>query len=42
MDFTELRHLAEQIETECGKAIIGKGEQIRLVCLLYTSDAADE
>lgn len=31
MDFTELRHLAEQIETECGKAIIGKGEQIRLV-----------
>lgn len=27
MDFTELRHLAEQIETECGKAIIGKGEQ---------------
>ena len=28
MDFTELRHLAEQIETECGKAIIGKGEQI--------------
>ena len=24
MDFTELRHLAEQIETECGKAIIGK------------------
>lgn len=31
MDFTELRHLAEQIEAECGKAIIGKGEQIRLV-----------
>ena len=31
MDFTELRLLAEQIETECGKAIIGKGEQIRLV-----------
>ena len=31
MDFTELRHLAEQIETECGRAIIGKGEQIRLV-----------
>lgn len=30
MDFTELRHLAEQIEAECGKAIIGKGEQIRL------------
>ncbi len=33
MDFTELRHLAEQIETECGKAIIGKGEQIRLARL---------
>lgn len=31
MDFTELRHLAEQIEAECGKAIIGKGEQSRLV-----------
>ena len=31
MDFTELRRLAEQIEAECGKAIIGKGEQIRLV-----------
>ena len=32
MDFTELRHLAEQIETECGKAIIGKGEQPAGTC----------
>lgn len=31
MDYTELRSLAEDIEAECGKVIIGKQEQIRLV-----------
>ena len=31
MDYTELRRLAEDIEAECGKVIIGKREQIRLV-----------
>ena len=30
MDYTELRSLAEDIEAECGKVIIGKREQIRL------------
>ena len=31
MDYTGLRQLAERIEAECGKVIIGKQEQIRLV-----------
>ena len=31
MDFTPIRSLAEEIGAECGKVIIGKGEQIRLV-----------
>ena len=31
MDFTPIRRLAEEIGAECGKVIIGKGEQIRLV-----------
>ena len=31
MDYAELHRLAEEIEAECGKVIIGKQEQIRLV-----------
>ena len=31
MDYSQLRHLAEEIESECSKIIIGKSEQIRLV-----------
>ena len=31
MDDMRLRQLAEELETECGRIIIGKGEQIRLI-----------
>ena len=31
MDYTHLRQMAERIETECGKIVIGKQEQIRLI-----------
>jgi len=31
MDYTRLRQLAAQIETECGKIVVGKREQIRLI-----------